>query len=215
MSVNIAINLIPKARQVKAERRRRLSWWGGAWAVYAAVLGLLVGSMYLRFSTTRDLAGELAKENEQLTTLKSEQQMGTAEFQRVSQTIASSRGLLEQPDWSQLLSILSDLRGHDIALAGVDLELTPEQSAKAPVQEKKATSKKKIIPTARKTKWNLQMTGFGKTPESVSQFVLRLESTALFDQVNLLKTNREPFGTADATSFSISCPLKGHGRSTQ
>ena len=64
-----------------------------------------------------------------------------------------------------------------------------------------------IIP---KTKWSLQVSGHGKTPESVSQYVLRLERTELFDMVNLLQTNRDPIGAGDATSFSITkCPLKG------
>jgi hypothetical protein len=43
----------------------------------------------------------------------------------------------------------------------------------------------------------------------VSQFVLRLEQTGLFESVELVKTNREPFLATDAVAFKLDCQLKG------
>ena len=210
MSLSLSINLIPKARQAKTHRHRRLKFWTGVWSCYGAALLVAVGIMYLRLgASTQDLSSQLQKEDEQLAAIQTDQQGASAELSRVSQKLASAKGLLAQPDWSELLSILADLRGNDIALAGVQLALDTEQ---APADKKSGA---KPVVEAQKTKWMLQTNGYGKTPESVSQFVLRLESTQLFDRVNLLKTNREGFQTGDATSFSIQCPIKGRGRALQ
>ncbi|HWB52844.1 MAG TPA: PilN domain-containing protein [Tepidisphaeraceae bacterium] len=211
MSLAVSINLIPKARQAKAERRRRLRWWSGAWGIYAAALVLGAGMMYLRFSNVRDLSAELDKQKHQITALQTESQQADSQLLEASQKLLSAKGLLEQPDWSQLMSILADLRGNDVVLEDIQLALTI-QKVPAPVVDKKKQSHGKAAPPPSTTKWELQLTGHGKTPESVSQFVLRLERTDLFDRVNLLKTSSDPLGVGDATSFSIECPLKGRGR---
>ena len=211
MSLSTPINLIPKGRQGKAERRRRLRFWTSAWCAYAAVLALSAGLMYLRLGTSRDLSDELDKQDQQIASLQTESHQTNAQLLQVSQKLLSARGLLEQPDWSQLLSVLSDLRGNDVVLEDIELKLSAEQLS-APAAKKPNVKPVVLIP---KTKWNLQLAGHGKTPESVSQYVLRLERTDLFDSVNLLQTNRDPVGAGDATSFSIQCPLKGRGRAWQ
>lgn len=215
MSQAITINLIPRARQMKAERRRRLRWWGGAWGAYAAALALAAGVMYLRFGIARDLSAQLQKQGEQIASLQSDRKQTEAQLRQVSQKLLSAKGLLAQPDWSQLMSILADLRGNDVVLSDIELKLVAEQAPVAPASKKKESKGKAAAPVAVKSKWQLQIQGHGKTPESVSQYVLRLERTQLFDIVNLVKTDRDPIGAGDATSFSIECPLKGHGRALQ
>jgi hypothetical protein len=211
MSLTTPINLIPRSRQGKAQRRRRLRFWSGAWGAYAAVLILCAGLMYLRFGTSRDLSTELDQQDQQIAALQTDSQQTNTQLLQVSQKLLSAKGLLEQPDWSQLLSILADLRGNDVVLENIELKLTAEQPPQAAA--KKANAKPVIV--IPKTKWTLQLAGHGKSPESVSQYVLRLERTDLFDIVNLLQTNRDPIGAGDATSFSIQCPLKGRGRAWQ
>jgi hypothetical protein len=211
MSLRMPINLIPKARQGKAERRRRLHFWFGAWCAYAAVLALCAGLMYLRLGTSRDLSSELDQQDQQIASLQTDSHQTNAQLLQVSQKLLSAKGLLEQPDWSQLLSVLAGLRNSDVVLEDIELKLTAEQLP--PVAAKKPNDKPIVV--IPKTKWNLHLNGHGKTPESVSQYVLRLERTDLFDMVNLERTERDPIGAGEATSFSIQCPLKGRGRAWQ
>jgi hypothetical protein len=212
VSLSTPINLIPLYRQIKAERNRRMRWWIGLWSGYAGVLIVLVGLLYLHLGTSRDLTHDLKQQDQQLSSLQNDTRQTQTMLLQVSQKLLSARGLLEQPDWSQLLAVLADLRGNDVVLEDVNLQLTAE-AVPAPTPTK--SSKSKAPPPTIKTKWNLQLEGHGKTPESVSQYVLRLEATQLFDQVNLLKTNRDPIGAGEAISFSIQCPIKGRGRAPQ
>jgi hypothetical protein len=211
MSLSTPINLIPKARQGKAERRRRLRFWTSAWCAYAAILALCAGLMYLRLGTSRDLSAELDQQDQQIAALLTDSHQTDTQLLQVSQKLLSAKGLLEQPDWSQLLSMLADLRGSDVVLEDISLALTAEQLPSAAAKKPNG----KAVVVIPKTKWNLHLLGHGKTPESVSQYVLRLERTDLFDIVNLERTERDPIGAGDATSFSIQCPLKGRGRAWQ
>ena len=127
MSLRTPVNLIPKARQAKAERRRRLRFWSGAWCGYAGVLILVAGLMYLRLGTIHDLSTELDQQDQQLAALQTDSHQTNAQLLQVSQKLLSAKGLLEQPDWSQLLSILADLRGNDVVLEDIELKLNAEQ----------------------------------------------------------------------------------------
>jgi hypothetical protein len=51
----------------------------------------------------------------------------------------------------------------------------------------------------------LLLTGFGKSQESVSRFVLRLEESGVFDAVRLISSCRQTFLQGDAVAFSVEC----------
>lgn len=212
MSGALSVNLIPKARQAKAERKRRLRFWTGAWCTYAVCLAVAAGFMYLRIGAVHDLSGELEQQSQQAAGLQTDIQHYNTQLLQVSQKLLSAKGLLEQPDWSQLLAVLADLRGTDVVLEDVELKLNVE-AAPAPAPGKKPNPKQTAA--ARKTKWVLTIQGHGRTPQSVSQYDLRLEATDLFDEVNLLHTSSDPIGAGDAIGFAIECPLKGRGRAWQ
>lgn len=62
-------------------------------------------------------------------------------------------------------------------------------------------------------KYSLDLTGYARTQMGVSQFVLRLERTGLFESVRLIKTQKRKFMDDQAVSFRIVCELSGKGDS--
>jgi len=55
--------------------------------------------------------------------------------------------------------------------------------------------------------YTLFLTGMGRSQGSISQYVLRLEQTGLFDRVTLIESKRTPFGEGEAVSFRIGCTM--------
>jgi hypothetical protein len=62
---------------------------------------------------------------------------------------------------------------------------------------------------ARQPKFTLVLTGMGRSQAAISQYVLRLEQTGLFDRVTLIESKRGPFAGSEAVSFRIGCGLGG------
>ncbi len=61
--------------------------------------------------------------------------------------------------------------------------------------------------------FTLELAGYGRSPEAVARFVLRLEGTRLFEQVKIRSTDRQPFRADDAIAFKIGCTLGKEGES--
>jgi hypothetical protein len=51
----------------------------------------------------------------------------------------------------------------------------------------------------------MKVSGIGRSQQSISRFVLRLEQTALFRSVKLVRTQRQQFLTDFGVSFEVSC----------
>jgi hypothetical protein len=49
--------------------------------------------------------------------------------------------------------------------------------------------------------------GYGKTQSAVSRFALRMDRMDLFNQVRLLRTDREQLGNGTAVAFHMKCRL--------
>jgi hypothetical protein len=60
---------------------------------------------------------------------------------------------------------------------------------------------------ATQPKYTLVLTGMGRSQAAISQYVLRLEQTGLFDRVTLIESKRGPFAGGEAVSFRIGCGL--------
>ena len=60
--------------------------------------------------------------------------------------------------------------------------------------------------------YRLELLGFGQTQAAVSQLVLKLESSSLFETVTLLETRREPYRERTAIAFRIECRITPEGR---
>ncbi len=122
--------------------------------------------------------------------------------------MASGRAVGEQPDWSLLLAMLSSALGDETVLRSIRLQAPPEAAPGAAGGSGTpggAAAARTLQPIT------LEVTGLGRTQQVVSEFVLRLEHTPLFEMVRLVDTRREPFLNDHAVVFRIECVLDAGG----
>ena len=127
---------------------------------------------------------------------------------RAEARLTSGRAVGEQPDWSLLLAMLSSALGDETVLRSIRLQAPPEAAPGAAGSSGKpgrADAARTLQPIS------LEVTGLGRTQQVVSEFVLRLEHTPLFETVRLVDTRREPFLNDHAVVFRIECVLEAGG----
>jgi hypothetical protein len=180
------VNLIPMARQHAKLQRKHLRRWAVCGASYAALLvSACVGA---RLAWSRDYlanAALLSQSGSRIAELNGTLHRVQQQLAAVQATRHAAQAISDQPDWSILLAILAGSSGDDVVLREVRLNAD-------------ASSKQDLL---------LSLRGFGTTQPAVSQFVLRLQDTKLFDEVKLLRTGREPILAASAVTFEISCQI--------
>ena len=128
-----------------------------------------------------------------------------------------SRAIGSEPDWSQLLRLLAESLGQDVVLNSCQLEPAPAPAARPGQAVKAATAgggtggvsaaAAEASSAGRPAQYRLRISGHGRSQTAVSEFVLRLEQTKLFDQVLPPKTSRETFQKKDAIAFWVECVL--------
>jgi len=185
------INLIPAARQqVRAKKRRLAGWIIGAGAYCGAVAAIYASCYVAWASPIRPLDDELTKADASLTEMEHAISTAKAQVDELAQRLDSGKAVSHQPDWSALLALVSETLGPDIVLTKCDLKriggeiAPPPPAANTTPGAPKPVGPKVKPATAEPPTWTLAATGLGRSPASVSQFVLRLESTGLFDHVN-------------------------------
>jgi len=101
---------------------------------------------------------------------------------------------IDQPDWAAFLRLIGKPLGDNLVLREVKLQ---------------QTSANQRGPTAASPRsagaFRLELRGLARSQIDLSSYVKGLEETGLFDEVNLLRTGREPFLTGTATSFERNC----------
>jgi hypothetical protein len=212
------INLIPMQIQHAKARRRRIRAWAMIAIGWCSTLAIAYAGFYLKFAyPVHSLDAELNQAATNIDEIEHNLATTRAQIQELSQKLDSNRRAVIHPDWSILLALLSDSLGDDIVLGTASVS-RGEEAIAIPVQKTAAApapptpiAKVAIKPPAAPT-WTLSIQGLGRTPTAVSQFVLRLESTGLFDHVDPQKITREPFRNAEATAFRIECQMKSKGR---
>ncbi len=212
-----SVNLIPMPRREARYRRLRIRGWVMGMAMYVAVLiGACVIVQVAWSGSDRAVADELASVQKQIATTNQQLSIIQPELLEARSQLEASRAVAIQPDWSVLMMLLSRLRGEAIVferllLAPLKIE-PPKPAAKkpgAPPRPGSAAAKKAQEEDARKPMhYGLQLTGLGRSQQDVSDFVLRVEQSGLFDSVKLVETTRFPFGTAHAISFKIECEMR-------
>lgn len=196
------INLIPSTRRLTSQRRRRIRLWVSLCAGYTAVAltGCLVFRSLFAPSDTQALQDQLNDLDTQLAQVQSQQNAITPRLNEQRLILAAERSITDQPDWSLLLSHLADdLMGDRIVLNGCTLA-----PADGPVEVEKFSE----------ATLALTLTGHARSAKDVSQFVLRLEASGLFDEVKLVKTNLEPYMKSEAIVFEVRCLMIPSGAKT-
>jgi len=193
------INLIPESRQLARQRRVRCRAWI-AWALGYSAIVLVACLVFTGLGSHEDpavIGEDLAVLEAELSQVQQEQSQLKPQLAEQRLILASGRSITDQPDWSMLLSYIADkLLGDTVILSGCSLGPAPgsERADGPPDSGVRVT-----------------LSGYAKTTPAVSQFVLRLEGSGLFDRVTLTRTNREPFMNGQAIAFEAHCLIKREG----
>lgn len=198
-----SFNLIPKRRLEAKSRRARMRAWIIACTAYAVViLGAYALTQSASGGPDSALAAHLAKAAAETKKWDRQVRMLRGKVGKARLTLEANRAVGEQPDWAVVLALLAKNLDDDLVLKRCKLH--PE-----PVEKPKSKSKKRTKgePAPKPKRFILDISGFGRSQKAISQFVLRLEGSKLFEKVTAVKTNREPFMAGKAMAFQIRCLL--------
>jgi Tfp pilus assembly protein PilN len=199
-------NLIPAERLARRRRKARLCLWTAACGTYLALLcGSSLALQRARATQDRNVNGQLAAVTRQVEQDNKSMLKLRRELAETTTALETTRAIREQPDWSRLFLGLAEQMGDEVVISRCQLmTLTPDGKAVGEgwIGSSGAQPLGTFLTECRHT---LTLQGFGKTQESVSRFVLRLEGTGAFDQVRLGNSSRQTFLDGQAVGFSIEC----------
>ncbi len=213
------VNLIPPGRLAAKRRRNRLVLWTTACGIYV----FLVAAGSLTFHVAQAGEGRSAAESLEAADQQIQRDNGVlletrrqlAETMTALETTTAIRG---QPDWGELLTGLSLEVGDQIVLTRCQLTtltadtkvITVEGSGPGSPTQNSALGGPSLTAVPLSTlltgyRHTLVLNGFGKSQESVSRFVLRLEESGAFDLVRLVSSSRQTFLQGEAVAFGVEC----------
>jgi len=192
-------NFIPTRRRVLRQQRRRRRIWTVVCVAYALpLIGLSATAWMLVDDNGSDYTTQL-----RLTIGHIEQTREA--IRRTNQRLSPARARLVateaislRPDWSILLAQVAKQMGEDVFLSRVELA---QSKAKSPVPAE--------TPASPVRPYTLTVGGYGRTQTAVSDFVVQLEATPLFEKVTILQTDRKKLMADEAISFELLCQLGG------
>lgn len=203
------INLVPARWREKAARSRQKRRWIGATFVYAlALCGVAAVAIAAADSDGTSLAADIAKTKQQIEQLDHAIIALKPALAEAQTKLSVARSIADQPDWSLLLAVLSDATKGDIALVRCQLSRS-DGAAETPAPAVKNAAAAPTTRPAAPPAMKLALHGLGRTQTSVTDFVLRLEQTALFDRVTLKHVSKESTegGGPERCGFEIECSL--------
>ena len=199
-----SVNLIPYARIEARRRRERGRRWVFACVGYCSALVLLwlvVNALWgMPDAATAQQVEDIKVQIEDTRAALDLLHPRLADAQT---TLAASRTIGDQPDFSILLSLLANLLDEETVLSDVDI--TPYDPAISSMRDLHRVAATDDNRTAR-AYW-LRVEGLGRSQSAVSEYVLRLERCGLFKRVHLLDTHKKPFLRDDAVAFRVECLL--------
>ena len=191
------INLIPAHRRLHRSRRARRGIWIVVGTAYAAILLTVAVSVRLMWTTPGlALSEELDRAGREISDAQADQADLRRQLQRVAASLAAGQTVGTQPDWSILLSVMARQMGDDVVL----------DSFRLAGQGPAAGADGEPLPLASRP-YTLQLSGMARDPLAVSNFVLRLERTGLFQRVTLGQSQRREVSGGEAVGFRIECRL--------
>lgn len=202
------VNLIPAARMEKRRRRARIRLWTTICGGYVILLvGVALWSCAFRRDTGDWVIEQLALTEQRIgqynaTISEFRQQLAEAQTE-----LEASKSIRSQPDWTKLLILVGDELGDQIVLSVCQLATSSRdgETVTSNLQESLSSSPPGVRVAERQ--YRLELSGFGRTQTSVSQFVLRLEQMQIFDKVELANSRRQDFLSDKAVAFNIKCSI--------
>lgn len=202
------VNLIPPARIVRRQRKARMRLWKAICGTYLLSLTVLALSAHAFWRDTDDsVIGELAFTvqciegyNTKISALRKKRGEDQSELE-------AGKAIRCQPDWTKLLVLVGGELKEEVVLQDFQLVTTSKNRRNATngSEDSQSTSSPSVFMAERR--YELELSGFGRTQTSVSQFVLRLEQMQMFDLVELINSRRRTFLNSEAVAFSIRCRI--------
>jgi Tfp pilus assembly protein PilN len=188
----------------------RLYIWAAICGAYAMCLIASSATLQaLRVSEDRNLNGQLATLAQQVELDNQEQLEVRKELAEARLARETTRAISRQPDWSRLFLGLSERLGDEIVLGQCRLTTLTGDNRIVGEQWADSMPARPLGEMLKECHHTLSLTGFGRSQESVSRFVLRLEGTEVFEVVRLVNSCRQTFLEKEAVAFSIECRFKG------
>ncbi|MBN2314392.1 MAG: PilN domain-containing protein [Sedimentisphaerales bacterium] len=192
------VNLIPPARIARKRRNSKIRLWTVICGTYLILLGALALSAQAFWRDTDDsVINELAFTNERIEGYN----ISISELQKklasIKSEVEAARVISCQPDWMKLFVLIGDELKEDVVLKNCQLIATSTKN-------ENSSSPSAFLADRQ---FRLELSGFGRTQMSVSQFVLRLEQMAVFDSVELVNSRRQSFLNNEAVTFNIECRI--------
>jgi len=192
------VNLIPAARLARKHRKARQRIWVVICGAY--LMSLIVASLSAQAlwgsddAVARDLDSTVQNiEQYNSTIIELQKELGQA-----TAALQTARAVSSQPGWGKLLILLSNQLGAEVVLSKCQLISSSKE-------DKKITDHRPASGGLLERQYRLNLSGFGRTQSSVSQFVLRLEQMNIFESVTLVDSNRCVFLNDEAVAFIIEC----------
>ncbi len=195
--MNIA-NLMPRHRLIATRRRARLRAWTTGLAAYVAVLAVgFLAAGRIASASAGDVPRMVEDARAQARTGELASKKLRAEVSTLSTRLSAARAISQHPDWSVLLGIIAGLRGDDLVLSTIDLSPAAPPPKASP---------------GRPAMYSLRLAGASRNHASVTAFVLRLESTGLFESVMLTDTRASESDGEARVSFQLRCTLNDQSK---
>lgn len=201
------VNLIPPARIARKQRKLKIRLWTVICSMYLLSLTALGLSAHAFWkdadeSVTQDLAfTEQRIEGYNATISELQEKLAIIQAELQAKTVIES-----QPDWIKLLILIGHELQEEIVLKECQLVATSKSSGNAKNDAQDVSSSSPEVFLAER-QYLLELSGFGRTQTSASQFVLRLEQMEMFDAVELVNSRRQRFFDGEAVVFKIECRI--------
>jgi Tfp pilus assembly protein PilN len=201
------VNLIPAARMDRRRRKARIRLWIAICGTYVILLvGVALWSCAFRRDTGDWVIEQLALTEQRIGEYNatiSEFRQQLAEAQR---ELEASKSISSQPDWTKLLILVGDELGDQIVLSVCQIATLSKdgENVTRSLQESLSPAPPGVHAAEQ---YRLELSGFGRTQTSVSQFALRLEQMQIFDKVELANSRRQDFLSDKAVAFNIKCSI--------
>ena len=205
-------NLMPAPRRQAKACRARVRQWLAVGVAFVGMLVMICITCHRTWGVGPDpLAGEIRQTRDRIAT--SGRTISGLREQLVASRwkLDTFRGVGRQPDWSVVLALLADGLGNEVVLRSCELDeiMIPLEGASGRRRDSKIPVTSVLEEKKQKMVFVLTVSGFGRSQTAVSQFVLRLERSGMFDNVGLVSTIREPFLNAKAIAFRLKCRFEG------
>jgi len=200
-------NLIPAARLIRKHRRTRLATWVKICLTYAALLAFALGaSRWIWDCDEEAVSRQLEAVSQEITASGNAITEMKSELAEVRVALNAARAVGNQPDWSALLVLLTQKLGDHIVLDTCELKPLIEKQTETKSGSGSSETPVTQVPLGQQ-RYELILSGFGRTQTAVSQFVLRLERIDLLSTVKLTRSTRGRFMNGEAVAFCIECSI--------